>query len=76
MGTWQWMILANNQGLIDGGRGGLFWSYIWTYIGYGFLGASLADMASMAPTAGGGHRSCVLLANVLANGHRSIPLGF
>jgi choline transport protein len=28
MGTWQWMLLANTQGLVDGGRGGLFWSYI------------------------------------------------
>ena len=53
MGTWQWMLLANTQGLTNGGRGGLFWSYVWTYIGYAFLGASLADMASMAPTAGG-----------------------
>ncbi|TKA40107.1 hypothetical protein B0A54_08895 [Friedmanniomyces endolithicus] len=28
MGTWQWMLMANTQGLINGGRGGLFWSYI------------------------------------------------
>jgi len=28
MGTWQWIILANSQGLTNGGRGGLFWSYI------------------------------------------------
>jgi choline transport protein len=44
MGTWQWMLLANSQGLTNGGRGGLFWSYIWTTVGYGFLAASLADM--------------------------------
>ncbi|KAK0298718.1 hypothetical protein LTR54_013801 [Friedmanniomyces endolithicus] len=53
MGTWQWMLMANTQGLINGGRGGLFWSYIWTLAGYGLLAASLADMASMCPTAGG-----------------------
>lgn len=53
MGTWQWMLMANTQGLIAGGRGGLFWSYVWTFVGYAFLAASLADMASMAPTAGG-----------------------
>ena len=51
--TWQWILLANGQGLLDGGRGGLFWSYVWTFGGYAFLAASLADMASMAPTAGG-----------------------
>ncbi|KXL51510.1 hypothetical protein M433DRAFT_60067 [Acidomyces richmondensis BFW] len=53
MGTWQWILLANNQALVDGGRGGLFWSYIWTLVGYIFIAASLADMAAMAPTAGG-----------------------
>ncbi|KAK3676608.1 hypothetical protein LTR78_003382 [Recurvomyces mirabilis] len=53
MGTWQWIIMANSQGLTNGGRAGLFWSYIWTFIGYVLLAASLADMAAMAPTAGG-----------------------
>lgn len=53
MATWEWMIMSNTQGLVDGGRAGLFWSYLWTFVGYSFLGASLADMASMAPTAGG-----------------------
>lgn len=38
---------ANTQGLICGGRAGLFWSYIWTFCGYGFLISSLAEMASM-----------------------------
>lgn len=28
-------------------------SDIWTFVGFGFLTASLAEMASMAPTAGG-----------------------
>lgn len=28
MGSWQWQLLANSQGLIAGGRGGLFWSYV------------------------------------------------
>jgi amino acid transporter len=53
MGTWQWMLMANSQGLTDGGRAGLFWTYIWTFLGYAFLAATLAEMASMAPTAGG-----------------------
>ncbi|KAK1086240.1 hypothetical protein LTR33_001663 [Friedmanniomyces endolithicus] len=44
-----WMLMANTQGLINGGRGGLFWSYIWTLPGYGLLAASLADMAKFSP---------------------------
>ncbi len=52
--------MANTQGLINGGRGGLFWSYIWTLAGYGLLAASLADMASMCPTAGGQVRTARL----------------
>ncbi|KAK1811741.1 hypothetical protein LTR12_013876 [Friedmanniomyces endolithicus] len=59
-GTWQWMLMANTQGLINGGRGGLFWSYIWTLAGYGLLAVSLADMASMCPTAGGQVRTARL----------------
>lgn len=31
----------------------MFWSYIWTFIGFGFIIASLSEMASMAPTSGG-----------------------
>lgn len=51
--TWEWSLLANTQGLINGGRAGLLWSYIWVSIGYGLVIASLAEMASMAPTAAG-----------------------
>jgi len=53
MGTWEWMLLANTQGLTDGGRAGLFWSYIWVSVGFGLTVASLAEMASMAPTCAG-----------------------
>jgi len=53
MGTWEWMLLANTQGLTDGGTAGLFWSYIWVSAGFGLTVASLAEMASMAPTAAG-----------------------
>lgn len=37
----------------DGGLAGMFWSYIWTFIGFSFIIASLSEMASMAPTDGG-----------------------
>lgn len=32
---------------------GLFYSYIWTFVGFGFIIASISEMASMAPTSGG-----------------------
>src|SRR5436309_11927856 len=44
---------ANTQGLIAGGLSGLFWSLCWTYLGQFFIVLSLAEMAAMAPTAGG-----------------------
>lgn len=44
---------ANTQGLIDGGLAGVFWAYIWTFVGFGFVIGSLAEMASMAPISGG-----------------------
>ncbi|KAK5206510.1 hypothetical protein LTR20_006943 [Exophiala xenobiotica] len=39
--------------LVDGGTAGMFWSYTWIIIGQFFIVISLAEMASMAPTAGG-----------------------
>src|SRR5687767_5485114 len=47
------MIVASYTGLVDGGLAGLFYSYIWTFIGMSFVNVSLAEMASMAPTSGG-----------------------
>ncbi len=51
--TWEVLFLANSQGFTDGGLAGLFWSYVWTLIGFALVAASLAEMASMAPTSGG-----------------------
>lgn len=53
MGTWEILLTANTQGLIAGGMAGLFWSLCWCYVGQTFIVLSLAEMASMAPTAGG-----------------------
>lgn len=47
------LLVASTEGLIAGGVAGLFWSYIWTYVGMAFVVLSLAEMASMAPTSGG-----------------------
>ncbi|CAI6333626.1 unnamed protein product [Periconia digitata] len=52
-GTWEVLMTATQQGLVNGGPAGLIWSYVWTFIGMTFVIASLAEMASMAPTAGG-----------------------
>ncbi|KAK3071925.1 hypothetical protein LTR53_007771 [Teratosphaeriaceae sp. CCFEE 6253] len=52
-GTWEVLLAASTQGLVDGGLAGLFWSYIVTFIGFSLVVISLAEMASMAPTSGG-----------------------
>ncbi|KAF2751449.1 amino acid transporter [Sporormia fimetaria CBS 119925] len=52
-GTWEVLMTASYSGLVDGGPAGLIWSYIWTFAGFSMVVASLAEMASMAPTAGG-----------------------
>lgn len=51
--TWGVLFVANQQGLAQGGRAGLFWSYLWTMAGFGLIATSLAEMASLAPTAAG-----------------------
>ncbi|OAA51580.1 Amino acid/polyamine transporter I [Metarhizium rileyi] len=52
-GTWIILLTSNTQGLIAGGMAGLFWSLCWSHVGQFFIVLSLAEMASMAPTAGG-----------------------
>lgn len=53
MGTWEIILTSNTQALLAGGSAGLFWSLVWAYTGQTFIVFSLAEMASMAPTAGG-----------------------
>jgi choline transport protein len=40
-------------GLLNGGLAGLIWTYVGTFIGFLAVIASMAEMASMAPTSGG-----------------------
>lgn len=47
------MLSTSAFGLIDGGTGGLIWTYIGTVTFMTCVIASMADMASMAPTSGG-----------------------
>ncbi|KAF2768896.1 amino acid transporter [Teratosphaeria nubilosa] len=51
--TWESTLLANWNGLYNGGSGGVIWCTIAVWILMGCTIASLAEMASMAPTAGG-----------------------
>ncbi|KAE8349947.1 amino acid transporter [Aspergillus coremiiformis] len=53
MGTWEILLTSNTQGLKAGGRPGLLWSLIWSYCGQTFIVLSMAEMSSIAPTAGG-----------------------
>ena len=49
----EFVALNNFQMLVDGGTAGMFWSYTWVIVGQFFIVLSLAEMSSMAPTAGG-----------------------
>jgi choline transport protein len=51
--TWEVVLIAPVGGLTNGGPAGLFWTYIWTFLGFTPIVMSLAEMASMAPTSGG-----------------------
>lgn len=51
--TWEFLLISNYQGLVDGGLAGFFWTYVWTFLGFGVVMVSLAEMASMAPISGG-----------------------
>ncbi|KAF2155465.1 putative GABA permease [Myriangium duriaei CBS 260.36] len=53
MSTWEYLVFSLTAGLTNGGRGGLFWSYLIELALISLVTASLAEMASMAPTAGG-----------------------
>ncbi len=44
---WEYLMLTCAPGLEHGGLAGLFWSYIWTFVGFTFVEMSLAEMASM-----------------------------
>jgi len=51
--TWEFILVATSSGLINGGFGGLIWEFVWTFCGMSTVVLSLAEMASIAPTAGG-----------------------
>lgn len=53
MATWEFVLVSLSVGFSNGGYAGLFWCFITTVTCYATIVASLAEMESMAPTAGG-----------------------
>ncbi|KAI4270732.1 MAG: hypothetical protein LQ337_006496 [Flavoplaca oasis] len=53
MSSWEVQLAAATFGLTNGGTAGAIYIYIATFSGFGMAIVSMAEMASMAPTAGG-----------------------
>ncbi|RBR18918.1 uncharacterized protein FIESC28_05840 [Fusarium coffeatum] len=53
MATWEFVLISLAPGFTNGGYAGVFWCFVTTTIAYSAVVASLAEMASMAPTSGG-----------------------
>jgi len=56
MSTWMGMLFGNVFSLTNGGLAGTIWIYLVSWLCTFSLAASLAEMASMAPTSGGQYR--------------------
>ncbi|CAK1367398.1 putative amino-acid permease [Cercospora beticola] len=53
MASWEFVLVSLAVGFTNGGYAGLFWCYLTTVTCYASIVVSLAEMESMAPTAGG-----------------------
>ncbi|KAL8693053.1 MAG: hypothetical protein Q9224_003836, partial [Gallowayella concinna] len=53
MSSWETQLATAVFGLTNGGTAGAIYIYIATFFGFGLAIVSMAEMASMAPTAGG-----------------------
>jgi len=56
MSTWVALLFTSTFSLINGGLAGIIWLYFISWLCTFALAASLAEMASMAPTSGGRYR--------------------
>ena len=56
MSTWMGLLFGNLFSLTNGGLAGTIWIYFVSWLCTFALAASLAEMASMAPTSGGQYR--------------------
>lgn len=50
--SWEYGVFTLGPGLQNGGRSGLIYSTLWSFVGFGPVYLSMAEMASMAPIAG------------------------
>lgn len=50
--AWEYALFLVSPGLVDGGTAGLLYNVLWSFVGFGTIYLSLAEMASMAPIAG------------------------
>jgi choline transport protein len=53
MVTWEGWFTTSNISMINGGKAGSVYSFLFCWIGYATVVASLAELISMIPTAGG-----------------------
>ncbi|KUI62400.1 hypothetical protein VP1G_09529 [Cytospora mali] len=53
MATWEFAIVSMSPSLSTTGYGGFFWTFLGSLLCYSSIVASLAEMSSMSPTAGG-----------------------
>ncbi|ROW01003.1 hypothetical protein VSDG_02729 [Cytospora chrysosperma] len=53
MSTWEIALMTSFYGLNNGGPAGLVWGYLFTWVGYMLVFASVAELSSISPTSGG-----------------------
>ncbi|KAJ5222250.1 uncharacterized protein N7469_008490 [Penicillium citrinum] len=53
MASWESILLTSTYGLTDGGRAGMVYVYIASFVGFFASVISMAEIASIAPTSGG-----------------------
>ncbi|CAL5875280.1 uncharacterized protein PFLUO_LOCUS9585 [Penicillium psychrofluorescens] len=53
MATWESILLTSTYGLTDGGRAGMLYVYLTSFIGFFAAVISMAEIASIAPTSAG-----------------------
>lgn len=51
--SWEGILVTSVQGLLNGGPAGIVWGFLIDWLGTLATFASIAELASMAPTAGG-----------------------
>lgn len=62
MATWEAVLFSNNTAMLNGGPVTLIYGFIFCWLGALATAASLAEMASMAPTSGGQYHWVSMLA--------------